>query len=256
MSLIGEGGFMRKRLKKCLALITGIMFAVSAVVCILPPTAGTVTAAGDKTITGLGTGAIADPTPGAGGWSYVYYGTYGNNSVKYRVLDVQTTDFSGNTMLLDCDSILESMQMDATFDYYRYRNDQTYRNSYAYSWTNSTIYNWLNGNDFYGNAGVFTAAEKAAIAASTKTGGSNNDGQGYASLDFQPLNGEHIFLLDAKEVTNTSYGYPSGQDNNPLRVKNGAHTWWWQRSPYPSTGAGAVTTQGFVNCNGVEMAPV
>ena len=243
---------MRKRLKKNLALITGMMLAVSAMVGIMPQTAGTVIAAGDKTITGLGTGAIADPTPGAGGWSYVYYGTYGNNSVKYRVLDVQTTDFSGSTMLLDCDSILESMQMDATFDQNRYQNDQTYHNSYAYSWTNSTIYSWLNGNDFYGNTGVFTAAEKAAIAVSTKTGVSNNDGQGLGELDFQPLNGEHIFLLDAKEATNTSYGYPSSYNDNALRIKTGADTWWWLRSPYPSFGAGDVAYDGSVLCNGVD----
>ncbi|MBP5605131.1 MAG: hypothetical protein J6X60_06270, partial [Ruminiclostridium sp.] len=59
----------------------------------------TVSAVGDKTITGLGTGAIANPTSGAGGWSYVYYGTYGDNSVKYRVLDKAATQFCGNTML-------------------------------------------------------------------------------------------------------------------------------------------------------------
>ena len=72
---------MKNRFKKGLALITGMMLAISAMVGILPQKAGTVIAAGGKTTTGLGTGAIADPTPGAGGWSYVYYGTYGNNSV-------------------------------------------------------------------------------------------------------------------------------------------------------------------------------
>lgn len=246
---------MRKRLKKNLALITGMMLAVSAMVGILPQTAGTVIAASDKTITGLGTGVIADPTPGAGGWSYVYYGTYGGNNVKYRVLDTQTSDYGGSTMLLDCDSILERMQMDATFDMDRYNapNDP-YSTSYAYSWTNSTIYNWLNGNDFYGNTGVFTAAEKAAIVASSKSVELGGDGVGISYLDFQPLSGEHIFLLDAKEVTNTSYGYPNDSGNNALRVKTGTYPLWWLRSPIHdgSIHASFVFYEGVVDDDSVD----
>ena len=62
-----------------------------------------------KTITGLGTGAITNPsTDGTGGWCYVYYGKYNDNPLKYRVLSKNTSDFGGTTMLLDCDSILLS----------------------------------------------------------------------------------------------------------------------------------------------------
>ncbi len=58
---------MKNRFKKGLALLTGVMLTVSAVVGVLPQTVMHVNAADDKTIAGLGTGAIADPTPGAGG---------------------------------------------------------------------------------------------------------------------------------------------------------------------------------------------
>ena len=70
-----------------------------------------------KTIAGLGTSVIADPTAPTSdeaAWtgSYVYYGNYDADGdgtaepVKYRVLDASTTEFGGTTMLLDCDSIL------------------------------------------------------------------------------------------------------------------------------------------------------
>ena len=67
-------------------------------------------AGGDKTVS-LGTDVIKNPTAPTAStdtWkgSYVYFGTYGGNPVKYRVLDKNTTVFGGTTMLLDCDSIL------------------------------------------------------------------------------------------------------------------------------------------------------
>ncbi|MDD6058543.1 MAG: hypothetical protein PUB98_09865 [Clostridiales bacterium] len=60
---------------------------------------------------GLGVSIIADPTAPKNdmdAWkgSYLYFGTYNSNPVKYRVLDRTTTDFGGTTMLLDSDSIL------------------------------------------------------------------------------------------------------------------------------------------------------
>ena len=177
----------------------------------------------DKTITGLGTGAITNPiVPGTQGdtanWdgSYVYYGKYNSNSVKYRVLTKSTSEFDGETMLLDCDGILIYMQ---------HHNSTT-----SYSWADSKINAWLNGNDFYNSEDVFTPQEKNAIAASTKSDFSN-DGSGRAEYATQNLSGEHAFLLDAKEVTRPSYGYAdngTGADYN--KKKNGSTSWWWLRS--------------------------
>ena len=76
-----------------------------------------------KTIAGLGTSVIVDPTAPANdtdAWkgSYVYYGNYDADGdgtaepVKYRVLDASTTKFGGTTMLLDCDSILYFQKFD------------------------------------------------------------------------------------------------------------------------------------------------
>ncbi|MCR4586485.1 MAG: DUF6273 domain-containing protein [Lachnospiraceae bacterium] len=228
---------MRIRFKKGLALITGMILTVSTVVGILPQTVMPVNAAGDKTITGLGTGAITNPTSGAGGWSYVYYGAYGGNAVKYRVLDKAATEFGGNTMLLDCDSTLLTRRFDDD----------------SKVWADSEIKSWLNGDVFLGDEddpqGAFTLQERAAIASSTKASAVTNDGNGWSSLDYAPLEGEKIFLLDAKEATRPSYGYANTDNSDSNRAKTGTASWWWLRSPNHYTGddAGLVLAGGVVS---------
>lgn len=189
---------------------------------------------GDKTISGLGTGAIANPASGAGGWSYVYYGKYNSNPVKYRVLTNSTSEFGGTTMLLDCDSTLISKPHDSS-------------SPYSNSWTGSEISAWLNGDDFYNNSNVFTSQEKTAIAASLKSH-FTNDGPGLNSRNFQNLTGEHVFLLDAKEATRESYGYASVAQQHVTRKKTGTNSRWWLRTPNIgyNDSACAVDYEGFV----------
>ena len=165
--------------------------------------------------TGLGTGSIANPASGAGGWSKVYYGTYGSSAMLYRVLTTSTTDFGGSTMLLDCDSTIVNKRFDANTEV----------------WSSSEIKRWLNGNSFYGNTNVFTTQEKAAIASSTKASAVSGDGNGWSSLGYAPLAGEYVFLLDAVEATRPSYGYANTENNDANRSKSGTVTWWWLRSP-------------------------
>ena len=105
----------------------------------MPGNMATVKAAdGDKTIAGLGTSVIANPTEPTAttdAWqgSYVYFGTYGENPVKYRVLDKNTTVFGGTTMLLDCDSILwAGSNPSSAFD------------DNSNEWANSNIRTYLN----------------------------------------------------------------------------------------------------------------
>ncbi len=191
--------------------------------------------------TGLGTGSIADPASGAGGWSLVYFGKYNGNPVLYRVLDKDATEFGGNTMLLDCSTTLTMSVMDSDCDSSNY-------SGFSYRWTESDICSWLNGNDFYNNTNVFTTIEKGAIAASSKADKSSSDGDGRIFHNFQPLAGEHVFLLDAKEVTNTSYGFSSDPGNNSTRIKTGADYYWLLRSPVSSYtyAVGFVTNAGNV----------
>ena len=123
-----------RRLKKGLA----ILLTAAMVVGLMPGT-GTLQAQAEelgvakttsttKTIAGLGTSVIVDPTAPANdtdAWkgSYVYYGNYDADGdgtaepVKYRVRDASTTDYSADgatqTMFLDCDSILYYQKFDS-----------------------------------------------------------------------------------------------------------------------------------------------
>ena len=240
-----------KLLKRGLASLLAVVLVVGMLP-MMPGNMATVKAAdGDKTIAGLGTGMIADPTvPSADtdAWkgSYVYFGTYGGNSVKYRVLDSNTTVFGGKTMLLDCDSILETH----AFDEDGHANTG-YTN--ANEWAGSDIRTYLNGT-FLTNTNNFSAVEQSAIAPSTKStaysGTDGADGNGWdGTLSYASLSNDKIFFLDAKEATNTSYGYSNTNSGAANRKKTGGNAYWWLRSAFPNTtnNAGRVFSGGNIS---------
>ena len=196
-----------------------------------------------KTIAGLGTSVIVDPTAPANdtdAWkgSYVYYGNYDADvdgaaePVKYRVLDASTTDYSADgmtqTMLLDCDSILYYMPFDG-------------EEPYSNVWKDSPIYKSLNGDGFLNKEGVFTTAEKNAIAKSNvATHALTTDSETGVNVaswtqstfgNYVALTGEQIFLLDAEDVSNGAYGYSMTDEYTKNRKKAGsAAAYWWLRS--------------------------
>ncbi len=76
----------------------------------------------------------------------------------------------------------------------------------------------------------FTDREQGAIAESRKASISGTDGEGRSYLNYAGLNGEKIFLLDAKEATNLSYGYSREGTGANNRIKAGGDGYWWLRS--------------------------
>ena len=239
-------------MKKIMRTLTGCLAVLCLAAGLIAQTAVPVKAetwTKTKDNTGLGTGAISDPTPGRDDprqpWvgNYVYFGRNGNDPVKYRVLSKDTTDFSKkeegkdpiHTMLLDCDTIFDQ----------RFDGEDPYSNQ----WSGSPAQSWLNGTFL---SDYFTAVEQSAIAESTKEDKVNGDGPGYEILTFTPLTGEKIFLLDSVEVTRGSYGYSlgttGGEGEGNGRIKNGAGSRWWLRSPNTDKDyyAGCVNNEGYV----------
>ena len=244
-----------RRLKKGLA----ILLTAAMVVGLMPGT-GTLQAQAEelgvaktstttKTIAGLGTSVIVDPTAPANdtdAWkgSYVYYGNYDADGdgtaepVKYRVLDASTTDYSADgatqTMFLDCDSILYYQKFDSD----DIANED---GKNANDWSISDVKSSLNGDGFLNKAGVFTSAEKKAIAASTVEAHAlttdSETGVNVASwtknifVNYVALTGEQIFLLDAEDVSNGAYGYSMTDVDAGNRKKTGSYApSWWLRS--------------------------
>ena len=218
-----------------------------------------------KTIAGLGTSVIVDPTAPANdtdAWkgSYVYYGNYNADGdgtaepVKYRVLDASTTKFGGTTMLLDCDSILYYTPFDSD-------GTANEAGKKANDWSISDVKNSLNGDGFLNKAGVFTTAEKNAIAASTveahalttnsATGVNVANYTQSSFVNYVALTGEQIFLLDAEDVSNGAYGYSKTDGSCGNRKKTGSSAaYWWLRS----ADDGYDSIAGFVDDDGSILA--
>ncbi|MCR5507052.1 MAG: carbohydrate-binding domain-containing protein [Lachnospiraceae bacterium] len=171
--------------------------------------------------------------------SYVYFGRYNGQPIKWRILNKYTEDFSepigeglkktkAPTILLDCDNVL-------------YESPFQSRENDSAKWSKSDVKSDLNGDMFYNKAGVLTGREKEVINESYKQERSQNDGRGLLDIKeetetFQSLNREHIFVLDSVEATNWSYGYSSKISTYKCRVKtdmNGNGKKYWLRSTTP-----------------------
>ena len=235
---------------------------------------GTLENPSEKSIEGIGTTAITSPRepernedPWIG--NYVYYGTYDGKSVKYRVLDPNTTEFSAvdangkkaHTMLMDCDTILFNHIFDPDLNvWYRPANEETNREELS-----CELRDYLNkdSNGFYCKTGVFSDAEKAAITASTTGTVSENE---TAFHLFSPMFGDYIFLLSAREISQTKYGYYyDTRVVSLLKTGDGSDSqsdYWWLRSTmeyvfdnvYNVTSKGNVAIKKSTNEYGVSPA--
>ena len=148
--------------------------------------------------TRLGTAQIADPDVPAdanAAWagSYVYYGNYGDDAIKFRVLDTSTTKYGYSTMFLDCDRVLFNRRFDDASN----------------KWADSELKGYLN-DDFLKT--YFSKAEQSAIAKSMIAGGQSYESGSWAEFAYGKtvgLNGEKIFVLDDEDLMNEDYGYTS-----------------------------------------------
>ena len=232
---------------KGLSIVTSIVLLIG----ILPVTGAAETVYAEenerteKTIS-LGTDALSDPVmpeDDASAWNgdYVYYGVYHGEPMRYRVLDAGTTAFGdGETLLLDSDRIVEK---------YHFHDSDTVN-----VWADSDLRRYLNSEGAYRQSGFlsesFSAQEQAAIALSLKQKAGDDDGAGWEDvLDFAPLGGEKIFVLDAAELTNAAYGYGSEKGTFAARAKQdmeGSAQEWWMRSAV----GGLTKVAGFVSKDG------
>lgn len=126
---------------------------------------------------------------------YVYFGNYEGAPLKFRVLDPDSNDYGGNTILLDCNQGLGKMPFSADRE--------------TKEWEKSDVRKWCN-DTFYSNN--FDEGERLAIASSVKKNPSATDGEGFFVAGspggrWVPLSGDKIFALDAAELTNKTYGY-------------------------------------------------
>ncbi|MBO4637853.1 MAG: DUF4214 domain-containing protein [Clostridiales bacterium] len=194
----------------------------------------------------------ADPTGGNTPWSgsYVYFGKYDGEPIRFRVLAPTTTEFGGTTMFLDSDLIL----YEANWSMINTGGQTNDWNS-----DNCDIRNNLNFTQFLLASDGFTSYERISIAQSTRAGGVDYpEGSGLESLYGHTvgLEGDQIFLLDAEDLFNPAYGYGGalrGASDIPNRAKvmrNGRSDWYYLRSPNiaadsTNVSVGAVHDRGY-----------
>lgn len=139
---------------------------------------------------------------------YVYFGNYEKSPLKFRVLDPNSNDFGGNTILLDCDNALEQMP----FNY----------DGKTKEWEKSDVRKLMNGS-FYNVA--FNDGEKQAIISSVKENPSTTDGKKSYDQEWVSLKGDKLFALDNMELENKSYGFGDYKNYNS-RIKADKKAYW------------------------------
>ena len=187
----------------------------------------------DKTIAGMSVSVMKNPSPSNNSeWrgSFVYYGAYDvdgdgvGEPMKYRVLDNCAKEFNASvdTILLDCDSILWSSTNE---------DGQDNRFGDTNIWSQCSLRDYLNGT-FLTN--YFTDREQKEIVESTKSEPSAKDASGYDNykdLNFAPLTGEKVFVLDGREIFSEKYGYLESTYEDYAKKKGGKKgSWYWTRS--------------------------
>ena len=216
--------------------------------------------------TKLGTRGMANPTVPANGsapWrgSYVYYGNYSGDAVKYRVLDRNSTEYSetDHTMMMVSNGGLFSKRYTDFF-------------SGSNKWPDSDLKAYLNGTAFLKDTTVFSSPEEKAIIGSTKRFYSN-DGVGwwffagtymYRMLGTDSLRGEKVFLLSDREITRPSYGYwyyedyRNEQEGDEFIQRAGTPGWLrsWDNNGTDKVGAVNSNTGRFETAQKISFRPV
>lgn len=140
--------------------------------------------------------------------SYVYYGKYNGQPIKFRMLDNDSAaDFgTDGSILLDCDGTLKQLYVPESYTEYE---------------------TWLNGQT--GFLKEFSEDEIASIAKSSKSAASKEDGKGLAYKNSKVITNQKVFVLTSGEATNTTYGYPDSVEAAGQREKGSG---WMLRDIY------------------------
>lgn len=210
-----------------------------------------------------GTAANIDGYDSTDGYDYIYYGTWNDSAIKWRVLDDQTNTGENGLFLLS-EELLGTGNYGGVYFQQSYHYDSS-SGSYhkgsapangdhtdcliANAWQGSDAQTWC--ATFYSSN--FSTGEQGAVIATTKSDAaftSSTHSFSFAASE-NILNGDKVFFLSAQEAENSEYGFT----NDAARIANygGSAGVWWLRSPYAyfAHSAGAVRINGDVSLDDV-----
>ena len=209
--------------------ILSILLCLCMAACMLPTVAFAAGAENDKSIQLVDSGTAANISGGQN--DNIYFGTWDEEPIKWRVLDDQTNTGESGLFLLS-DALLGTGRYgDVYFD-----NSGNTSNA----WQSSTAKTWC--NNFYGSS--FSNGEQGAVLATTKSDEALSTGGISFAASENILNGDKVFFLSAEEAENSAYGFTD--DNARIANYGNSAGVWWLRSPYAifTTYAGVVFGDG------------
>ena len=209
--------------------ILSILLCLCMAACMLPTVAFAAGAENDKAIQLVDSGTAANISGGQN--DNIYFGTWDEEPIKWRVLDDQTNTGESGLFLLS-DALLGTGRYgDVYFD-----NSGNTSNA----WQSSTAKTWC--NNFYGSS--FSNGEQGAVLATTKSDEALSTGGISFAASENILNGDKVFFLSAEEAENSAYGFTD--DNARIANYGNSAGVWWLRSPYAifTTYAGVIFGDG------------
>ena len=207
---------------------------VCCMVLVLLPTTVFANNDGAKAIQ-LGTSGISGYDSTNRSYDYIYFGTWNNSTVKWRVLDTKTNmpnAQEGDGFFLLSDALLGTGAFGGVeFDY---------TTPYTNDWKGSRGQDWCNG--FYTRN--LSTTEQKAVFATSKSDDPYIDGRFMGSENI--LNGDKVFFLSAEEAGKAAYGFID--DNARIANYGDSAGGWWLRSPRRMNpdSAGTVNEKGAV----------
>ena len=169
------------------------------------------------------------------GYSYIYYGTWRDSPIKWRVLDTKANTGAADALFLLTDECLYPLPGDLYACYIRF-NPANKLNRHL--WKDSTLQDWFKNTFYSGENSAFTSAECALIPATTQAGSvylykAPSDPSYFPPMQFQicALEAEYVFAPSIQDIMNAGYGFidPASRIAGPIN-SSGRGTRYWLRS--------------------------
>ena len=215
--------------KRILSLLLVLCLAVALV-----PMA-VLAADGDGKAIRSGIGDIVGYNSTSRTYNYIYYGTWRDSPIKWRVLDTKTNTGETGALFLMTDECLYPLPGDLYACYIQF-NPANKPNRHL--WKDSTLQDWFKNTFYSGESSAFTSAERALIPATTQASSvysykAPNDPPYFPPMRFQicALEAEHVFAPSIQDIMNADYGFIDSTSRiaGPID-SSGRGTRYWLRS--------------------------
>ena len=190
---------------------------------------------GDGKAIRSGIGDIVGYNSTSRNYNYIYYGTWRDSPIKWRVLDTKTNTGETGALFLMTDECLYPLPGDLYACYIQF-NPANKPNRHL--WKDSTLQDWFKNTFYSGENSAFTSAERALIPATTQASSvysykAPNDPSYFPPMRFQicALEAEHVFAPSIQDIMNADYGFIDSTSRiaGPID-SSGRGTRYWLRS--------------------------